>query len=86
MLIFALHAPMLPLVAKGPSFPTPYVVGVTAVGGVARTVPAYTAIPTTTTNEAKTNLDLISSPFPDEPALACIRLYAPSADAKRQNH
>ncbi len=46
MFIFALHAPILPLVAKGPSFPIPYSVGVTADGGVARTVEAYTAMPT----------------------------------------
>jgi hypothetical protein len=46
-----------------PNFPIPNSVGVTPDGGVARTVEAYTAVPMTTTKEAKTNLDLISPPF-----------------------
>ena len=63
MFIVALHAPILPFVSMEPNFPIPNSVGVTPEGGVARTVEANTAMPATTTKEAKTNLDLISPPF-----------------------
>jgi hypothetical protein len=63
MFIDALQAPILPSVAMEPNVPVPNSVGVTPVGGVARTVEANTEMPTTTTKEARTILELISPPF-----------------------
>src|SRR6266571_4792117 len=61
--IRALHAPILPFVSTGPNFPIPNTVGFTPEGGVARTVPAYTAVPRTAARDAHANFDLISPPF-----------------------
>jgi hypothetical protein len=84
--IAAAHAPILPVVANGGNSPIPYSVGVTLLGGVARRVPAHMVIPTTTTSEAKTNLDLIAAPFSDERVSARVSDSTPrSLITKRQN-
>ena len=67
VLMLALHGPIEPFVSMRPKPPIPKTVPCTLEGGVARTVPAYTtATPTTTTETAQSNLDLISPPFPRE--------------------
>src|SRR5438034_4598648 len=66
--ILALHLPIAPFVSMRPKLPMPNSVGVTLVGGVARTVPAYTATPRTTTERAQAHFDLISAPFLDRTA------------------
>src|SRR5262245_19959788 len=61
--ISAVHAPILPFVSMEPNFPIPKIVGWTPKGGVANTVPAYTAAPRAAASEAHANFDLISPPF-----------------------
>jgi hypothetical protein len=58
------------------NLPNPYSVGVTLLGGVARTVDAYTAMHTARTNEDRTSLDLISPPFPKRLPRCAFGLYA----------
>jgi hypothetical protein len=84
--ITAFHRPILPLVPNDWNAPTPYSVGVTLLGGVARRVPANTPKPARTTSDAKINLAFIAFSFVDEVALARVRtLRRFRPITKRQN-